>query len=102
MFVDFIKLKSETLEALKRIRAHFDATVAVPVDAEGHPMPRPTAKWIHSDREGALLTQQRVQEVPRRDRPARLDERAARPRPQPDRRAHPAAGWRQELVLTPR
>ena len=54
--MDFIKLKSETLEALKRIRAHFDATVAVPVDDKGRPLPRPTVKWIHSDREGALLS----------------------------------------------
>jgi hypothetical protein len=56
VFVDFIKLKSEAAEAIRRIRAAFIATVGVRLDSEGKPLPRPDPRVIQSDREGKLMS----------------------------------------------
>ena len=50
------ELKSEAADAVKRIIAAFNATVGVRIDAEGKPLPRPTVRVVHSDREGKLVS----------------------------------------------
>ena len=57
VFIDFIKLKSDVLGAVKRIIAAFDATVGTPIDETGRALPRPRVREIHSDREGKLMSQ---------------------------------------------
>ena len=57
VFVDFIKLKSEVSDSVKRIVAAFNATVGVPVDESGRALPRPRVRAVHSDREGKLMSQ---------------------------------------------
>ena len=52
VFVEFIKRKSEVVRAVMLIRAAFNAIVATPIDESGNPLPRPTVRIIHSDREG--------------------------------------------------
>ena len=56
MLIEFIKLKSEVANAVKRIIAAFNATVGTPVDEFGHALPRPAIRTIHSDREGKLMS----------------------------------------------
>lgn len=56
VFIEYIKLKSEVGDAVKRIVAAFDATVGTPVDDAGRALPRPRAREIHSDREGKLMS----------------------------------------------
>ena len=56
VFVEFIKRKSEVVRAMMLIRAAFNATVATPIDESGNPLPRPTVRIIHSDREGGLMS----------------------------------------------
>ena len=57
VFIDFIKLKSDVLAAVKRIIAAFDATVGTPIDETGRALPRPRVREIDSDREGKLMPQ---------------------------------------------
>jgi hypothetical protein len=52
VFIEFIKLKSEADAAVKRCIAAFNATVSTPIDEAGHPLPRPTVRVVHGDREG--------------------------------------------------
>ena len=56
VFIEFIKLKSEVANAVKRIIAAFNATVGTPIDEHGHALPRPAIRTIHSDREGKLMS----------------------------------------------
>ena len=56
VLIDFIKLKSEVADSVKRIVAAFNATVGTPVDEEGHALPRPQVRELHSDREGKLMS----------------------------------------------
>ena len=56
VFIDFLKLKSEAADAVKRITAAFHATVGTPVDEQGHALPRPRVREVHSDREGKLMS----------------------------------------------
>ena len=55
-FVQFLKHKSEVVEASKRIVAEFEALVGTPIDEEGRALPRPRVREIHSDREGGLMS----------------------------------------------
>ena len=57
VFIDFMKLKSDVLGAVKRIIAAFDATVGTPIDETGRALPRPRVREIDSDREGKLMSQ---------------------------------------------
>ena len=56
IFYDFIKLKSEVSAAVGRCIAAFHATVGTPIDPEGRPLSRPRVRWLHSDREGQLMS----------------------------------------------
>ena len=56
VFIEFIKLKSEADAAVKRCIAAFNATVSTPIDEAGHPLPRPTVRVVHGDREGKLMS----------------------------------------------
>ena len=56
VFVDFIKLKSDADAAIKRCIAAFNATVGTPIDEAGQPLPRPTVRAVHGDREGKLMS----------------------------------------------
>jgi hypothetical protein len=53
VFVEFIKLKSDADAAIKRCIAAFNATVGTPIDEAGQPLPRPTVRAVHGDRERA-------------------------------------------------
>ena len=57
VFIDFIKLKSDVANAVKRIVAAFNATVGTPVDEAGRALQRPRVRQVHSDREGKLMSQ---------------------------------------------
>ena len=52
--VEFLKTKSEVINATKRAIAKFNALVGVPVDEEGKPISRPTVRRLHRDHEGQL------------------------------------------------
>ena len=56
VFVEFIRLKSDADAAIKRCIAAFNATVGTPIDEEGQPLPRPTVRTVHGDREGKLMS----------------------------------------------
>ena len=56
VFIEFLKLKSEADAAVKRCIAAFNATVSTPIDEAGHPLPRPTVRVVHGDREGKLMS----------------------------------------------
>ena len=56
VFVEFIKLKSDADAAIKRCIAAFNATVGTPIDEAGQPLPRPTVRAVHGDREGKLMS----------------------------------------------
>jgi hypothetical protein len=56
VFVEFIKLKSDADAAIKRCIAAFNATVGTPIDEAGRPLPRPTVRTVHGDREGKLMS----------------------------------------------
>ena len=56
VFVEFIKLKSEVDEAIKRIEATFNSTVYTPIGEDGRVLPRPKIREIHSDHEGKLMS----------------------------------------------
>ena len=56
VWVEFIKLKSEVVRAIMLIRAAFLASVATPIDSDGNPLPRPSVRIVHSDREGGLIS----------------------------------------------
>ena len=56
VFLVLLKRKSEAADAVKRVSAAFDATVGHAVDENGHALPRPRVMWIHSDREGKLMS----------------------------------------------
>ena len=56
VFVDYLKVKSEAPASAKRIIAAFNAIVGTRVDELGRPLPRPTVRVVHSDREGGLMS----------------------------------------------
>ena len=56
VFIEFIRLKSDVANAVKRIMAAFNATVGTPIDEQGRALPRPSIRTIHSDREGKLMS----------------------------------------------
>ena len=56
VFVEFLKRKSEAAEAVKRVAATFDAKVGQAIDENGRALPRPRVRWVHSDREGKLIS----------------------------------------------
>lgn len=51
-----LKSKADIVAATKQVIAEFDATVGVPVDEDGSPLPRPRVTEIRSDHEGGLLS----------------------------------------------
>ena len=54
IFVEFLKAKSDAMAATEHFIAKFNATVGVPVDIEGKPLPRPRFRKLHRDHEGKL------------------------------------------------
>ena len=56
VIVMFLKDKSEITNATKLAIAEFDATVGVPVDSNGAPLPRPRVRSIRSDHEGGVVS----------------------------------------------
>ncbi|KOO34651.1 retrotransposon ty1-copia subclass, partial [Chrysochromulina tobinii] len=56
LFIAFLKYKSEAGGQLLAIVNKFNATVGTPVDSDGHALPRPRVRTIHSDHEGKLIS----------------------------------------------
>ena len=58
VFVEFLRDKSEVIEATKRVIAKFNALVGTPVDEKGVAVSRPKIRRLHRDHEGGLESRQ--------------------------------------------
>ena len=54
VMVEFLKNKTEVIDATKRAIAKFDALVGVAIGEDGKPIPRPKVRRLHRDHEGQL------------------------------------------------